>query len=198
MRTLLLPWAGLALVVALAGPLGGQEVQKVKVVEKKDGTIALTELKAKEKITPHLFDLDTSSVKKLYVFRNVNLHSRPIKVGGTTYKTGLTLLPGVELQYDLDRNYRDLSAVVGIDDETKAEGEGTLVIEGDKRQLASVPIVYKTVKDKNGRPTKPARPMRKLELNIKDVKQLTVRFTGKDELNSLSLNVSLADAKVKK
>jgi hypothetical protein len=200
MRTWLLGAGSLVLVAALAEAAQAQVAEKVKVVEKKAvEVIYLSSLTPrKTNITPNLFDKGTASADKWYVYKDINLHMKPIKVGGTSYRYGLTLLPGVDLEYDLKGTYRDLTAVVGIDDDTKAEGEGSLVIEGDGQELARVPIVYRTVKGKDGKPMKPERPMKKVTVNVKDVKTLKVSFKAKDDLNGLSLNVSLGDAKFNK
>jgi hypothetical protein len=188
MRTWLLGAGSLVLVAALAEAAQAQVAEKVKVVEKKAvEVIYLSSLTPrKTNITPNLFDKGTASADKWYVYKDINLHMKPIKVGGTSYR------------YGLKGTYRDLTAVVGIDDDTKAEGEGSLVIEGDGQELARVPIVYRTVKGKDGKPMKPERPMKKVTVNVKDVKTLKVSFKAKDDLNGLSLNVSLGDAKFNK
>ena len=111
---------------------------------------------------------------------------------------GLTLVPEVELTYDLKGDYREFSAVVGIDDESKGEGEVTLIIEGDGKELTSIPIVYRTEKTKTGEPRKPPKPFKVVRLNIKDVQKLKVILRPRDELNGLSINVSLGNAKVNK
>jgi len=150
--------------------------------------------KTKTTTTPSPFE----KVDKWYVFADNSLNMTPIKVGGTSFRQGLTLLPDVELEYQLGGSYRQFEAVIGIDDETKAEGEGTLEIEADNKVIESIPIVYKTEKGKNGEPTKPARPFKKVSLNIKDVNVFKIRFKAKDDLNALSISVSLGDAKVTK
>jgi hypothetical protein len=135
---------------------------------------------------------------KWYVYKDSNLNGTPIKLGGTSYRFGLTLLPDVELIYDLQGAYRQFDAVIGIDDDTRAEGEGTIEIWGDNRKLETREIVYRTEKGKNGEPVKPAKPSKKVSLNVKDVQKLKVIFKAKDELNGLSLSATLGDAKVNK
>jgi len=135
---------------------------------------------------------------KWFVYKDTNLKNQPIKLGGATFAKGLTLLPEVELTYNLRGEYQEFSATVGIDDETNAEGEVTLVIEGDGKELTSIPIVYKTEKSKTGEPKKPAKPVKPIVLNIKDVQKLKVILRPKDELNGLSISVSLGNARVNK
>jgi len=133
---------------------------------------------------------------KWFVYKDSNLDLKPIKLGGTSYRYGLTLLPDVELQYDLGGNYRQFDAVIGIDDETKAEGEVKLEIWGDNRKLDTIEVSYRTEKGKGGDLSKPARPAKKLTLNVKDVTTLKIIMKSKDELNGLSFGLSLGDAKV--
>src|SRR5262249_51521197 len=69
-----------------------------------------------------------------FVYRDTNLNNKTIRLGGVNYPKGLTLVPEVELTYDLKGDYREFSAVVGIDDESKGEGEVDLIIEGDGKE----------------------------------------------------------------
>jgi hypothetical protein len=155
---------------------------------------------AKTDITVNSFDAKDKlgPEHKWYVYKDSNLQGTPIKVGGTSYRSGLTLLPDVELVYNLNGDYRQFDAVIGIDDETKAEGAGSVEIWGDNKKLETVEINYRTEKGKNGEPVKPAKPSKKVSLNVKDVTNLKIIFKAKDELNGLSLSVSLGDAKVNK
>ena len=148
-------------------------------------------------IKPNPFDTGEAR-DRWFVYKDANLSNKRIRLGGVTYNKGLTLLPEVELTYDLKGEYREFSATVGIDEETRAEGEVTLVIEGDNKELASIPIVYRTEKTKTGEARKPPRPIKLINLNIKDVQRLKVILKAKDELNGLSMSVSLGNAKVNK
>jgi hypothetical protein len=136
--------------------------------------------------------------EKWYVYPDTNLDKKLIKLGGATFNKGMTLLPDVELTYDLRGDYREFAAMVGIDDESKGEGDVTLVIEGDGRELTSVPISYLTVRTKTGEPKKPPKPVREVKLNIKDVQKLKVILRAKDELSGLSISLSLGNARVTK
>jgi len=189
--------------VIIETPAGAQMEFKAEQIAQLDYTRGRLDylsamLPAKTTITPNAFESGKDKVDKLYIFKDNSLNMTPIKVGGTSYRQGLTLLPGVELEYELGGQYRDFSAVIGIDDETNAEGEGKLEILADNKVIETVDIVYRTEKGKGGEPTKPARPVKKVNLNLKGVENLTIRFTPKDDLNGLSLSVSLGDAKVNK
>jgi len=100
------------------------------------------------------------------------------------------------VEYELDGKYRQFDLIVGIDDETKAEGEVTLEITGDGRKLDTIEIVSRTTKNDKGEPVPPTRTPKKLSLNVKDVTTLKVTLKAKDELSGLSISVSLGDAKV--
>jgi hypothetical protein len=148
-------------------------------------------------IRPNPYDTGEAR-ERWFIYKDTNLYNKPIRLGGASFAKGLTLLPEVELTYDLKGEYREFSATVGIDDETKGEGEVALVIEGDGKELTSVPIVYRTEKTKTGETRKPPRPVKTVTLNIKDVQKLKVILKAKDELNGLSMSVSLGNAKVNK
>jgi len=148
-------------------------------------------------ITPNPFD-DQGPTGKWYVYRDSNLNGTPIRLGGTSYRQGLTILPDVEMTWELGGAYRQLEAVVGIDDETKAEGEVTVTITADNKELQKIPIVSRTTRGKNGEPVAPVRRAEKVALNLKDVTTLKISVKAKDELSGLSIGVSLGDAKISK
>lgn len=150
----------------------------------------------KTDVTPGPFD-DKGKEGKWYVYRDSNLDNVPIRLGGTSYRQGLTILPDVDLTWDLGGNYRQFEAIVGIDDGTKAEGELVVTVSIDNKETV-VPIVSRTTKGKNGEAIAPARPAQKLSLNVKDATTLKISVKAKDELSGLSISVSLGDAKVSK
>jgi len=132
---------------------------------------------------------------KVFVYRDTSLKHTPIKLGGTSYRRGLTLLPTVELDYDLDGKFRQFEAVVGIDEQTGAHGHVTLEVWGDNNKLQSIDVEFLPKTDK-GQTILPVRKNTKVSLNVKDVKTLTLKLIPKDELNGLSIGVSLGDARV--
>jgi hypothetical protein len=157
----------------------------------------LSALEAGVEIKPSIFD-DGEAKERWFVYKDSSLENKPIRLGGATFPKGLTLLPGVELTYDLKGNYQEFSATVGIDDGTNGEGEAVLTIEADGKVLKSMPIVYRTEKGKTGEARKPPRPAEAIALNIRNVNTLKISLKAKDELNGLSINVSLGNAKVSK
>ena len=133
---------------------------------------------------------------KWFVYKDNSLNLTPIKLGGKRYDTGLTLLPDVALEYGLNGNYSRFDAVIGIDDDTRAEGEVTLEIWGDNKKLDTIAITCRTTKNDKGEPVPPTKPVKKTSLNVKNVQTLKLVLKAKDELSGLSISVSLGDAKV--
>src|SRR5262249_26350875 len=60
--------------------------------------------------------------------RDANLEGGPIKLGGIEYKRGLSLHSTTEIEYDLDGEYRELKAKVGIDEQVGG-GEEPVVLK---------------------------------------------------------------------
>jgi hypothetical protein len=135
---------------------------------------------------------------KRFVYRDSNLDGAPIRLGGKAHRQGLTLLPDVEMTWALNGKYKRFDAVIGIDDETKAEGEVTVTIVGNNKELISVPVVSRTTKGKDGEPVAPVRRPRRVALDVTGVVQLKVIVKAKDDLSGLSIGVSLGDAKLTK
>jgi alpha-galactosidase len=61
----------------------------------------------------------------------------PITIGGTTYEKGLGVHAPSTITYFAGGDCTEVSALVGIDDETEGQGEATFEIWGDGEQLAS-------------------------------------------------------------
>jgi hypothetical protein len=123
--------------------------------------------------------------------RDLNLDDKPLHVNNTAYEKGLAVHAHTELVYDLNGDYREFRAIVGIDDDVKGVGRPVLVvIEADGQKLAEVTI-QRGVKDKAG-------PI-PLVRNVKDVKKLRIVVTHDPaEFLDLGLHVDLADAYVSK
>ena len=123
--------------------------------------------------------------------RDLNLDDKPLHVNNTAYEKGLALHATTVLEYDLNGDYREFRAVVGIDDDVKGVGRPVLVtVEADGQKLAEVTL-QRGVKDKSG----PVPLVR----NVKDVKKLRIVVTHDPaEFLDLGLHVDLADAYVSK
>jgi len=133
---------------------------------------------------------------KWFVYKDSSLNMTPIKLGPTSYRHGLTLLPGVELEYDLNASYRQFDAVIGVDEQTEARGHVTLEIQADNTPPEIVEIDLMPKLGKGGEVLKPAKKTVKVSLNVKNVKTLTLKLKPKDELRGLSIGVSLGDARL--
>jgi hypothetical protein len=116
--------------------------------------------------------------------RDRNLSNGPLVCGGTTYAKGLALHAGTALKYSLGGDYREMRAILGVDDSVETESKIEIVFEGDGREL---------YKGATGRKD----PPRTLAVDVRGVKELrvTVRAPGLFDTGS---QVNLADAKVSK
>ncbi len=178
--------------VAVTTPTGARITYKAETVSRLDYSAGKLDF---------LSDLDTVSVKQSsvldeegneqrHVYKDSNMGNPDlgdISLGGVAYKKGLTLRPQVELVYDLQGNYGELSAVIGIDDKVPtAEGPIELVIEGDGRAL-------KTIKFSD----KDARKFEVVKVNIKNVLRLRILVRSAGKFDNMK-HMALGDAKVSK
>jgi len=200
----------------------GNAIMAAKVEGKKDGVAVTTQCGAKLEFTnaqisqidytkgrldylsvmlpketnPKPLDPEESPKEKKYVYRDTNLQDKPIKLGGTSFRYGLTLLPDVELVYALNGGYRQFEAVIGLDDETNAQGDAVVEIWGDNRKLKTIKMPYRSEKDDKGAEIKPLKPHEKVSLSVKDVETLKIIFKASSRTNGLSMHASLGDVKV--
>jgi hypothetical protein len=121
-----------------------------------------------------------------HVYKDSNLNKTPLTLGGVAYPRGLALKPYVELTYDLKGEYRELSVVIGIDDNVSAAGGTTVIFERDGKELARETI---SSDDKVRHKT--------VTLNITDVQKLKIIVKSNDDFDT-SRHLDLADAKVSK
>jgi hypothetical protein len=119
--------------------------------------------------------------------RDENLEGGPIRLGGVVYKTGLSLHSTTELEFNLDGEYRELKALVGIDDDVPGE-DGPVVL---KIYADSVEVLKWTITRKDKERVRP------LNLAIKDVQKLKIVVTT-DDLLDLGKHLTLAEARVTK
>jgi hypothetical protein len=121
-----------------------------------------------------------------HVYKDTNLNKGPITLGGAVYAKGLAVKPFTELTYDLKGDYREFTALVGLDDNVSAAGKTILVIEGDDKELGTVEI---SSDDK--------KRFKPITLNIKDVQRLKITVKADGEFD-IARHLDLADAKVSK
>ncbi len=119
--------------------------------------------------------------------RDTNLDGGKIKIAGVEYKSGISLHSYTELVYDLDGEYRELKAMVGIDDEVGGDdGPTKLTIYADETEVVNWTI---TRGDK--------QRVRNLNVSVKDAKKLRIVVTTGDLLD-VGKHVTLGDARVTK
>ena len=137
--------------------------------------------------------VEKSDPEKWHVYMDTNPNKQRLVVGGTNFIKGISLLPRVELTYDLKGEYREFETVVGFDEGVSVANDAVviLLIEGDGKELAKLTISKKDKKN-----------FRNVLLNVKDVQKLKITVESESELDTLldqaSLHLALADAKVRK
>jgi hypothetical protein len=147
----------------------------------------LTWLSDLEPIRVHESFLDNNP---FHYKRDRNLEDGPIRLDNVTYARGLSLHATTELEYNLNGDYREFKAVVGVDDLIGGlPGPTVLRIEGDGKLLKELTLDRRDKVRHHD-----------LALNIKDVQKLRLRVApGGDGLRlDLGLHLDLADAKVSK
>jgi hypothetical protein len=124
--------------------------------------------------------------------RDKNLEgSGPIRIKGETYDKGLAIHATSSLEYDLDGDYRQFLASVGIDDAVGGvDGPIVLLIEGiNDREVKKLLEMTVTRHDKD--------KVRPVNLNIKDFTKLRITVSSGDLLD-LGKHLDLGDAHVSK
>jgi len=145
----------------------------------------LSELTPTKMVAKSNLDEDTRP-DQWHVYKDTNLNKGPITLGGAVYARGLAVKPFTELTYDLKGDYREFSALIGLDDNVSAAGKTILVIEGDDKELGTVEI---SSDDK--------KRFKPITLNIKDVQRLKITVRADGEFD-IARHLDLADAKVSK
>jgi hypothetical protein len=132
--------------------------------------------------------VEGSSPLGLTTFRRDNNldGTAPIQLGGKTYAKGLSMHHHCEVTIDLEGEYREFKAVVGVDDRITqgSDSPTVLKIEGDGKELLSLNVTRK-----DG-----AKP---ITLNIREVQKLRIVVTS-DDILGLGSHLALGDAKVSK
>lgn len=122
-------------------------------------------------------------------YRDRNPDGQPgLRLGKVTYTKGLTLFAPAKLEYELDGDFREFSAWLGVD-EKRDDGlpsPSKVVIAGDGRQLFAATV---------GATDEPKRVV----CNVKGVRRLRIEVSPPDGENIPNNRyVDLADAKVSK
>src|SRR5262249_23517199 len=94
--------------------------------------------------------------------RNKNLDGNKLRLGDKEYGKGLSLPAPTTLQYTLNGEFKEFSAVVGVDESVPGGSQAELIVEGDGRKLFSGEIKRKDAP-------------KQLRLNVKDVNTLTIK-----------------------
>jgi hypothetical protein len=124
-----------------------------------------------------------------HLFLDTSVEGRPLRLKGETYPKGIAAHAYTEIEYDLKGDYREFSAIAGLND-LDLEGRGTvyLVIETDGEKRLELSFSYE---DR-------AKRVQPIRLNIKDVQRLRIIIRSGDEVIDVGHRLDLAEAKVSK
>lgn len=131
-------------------------------------------------------NLDEGPTDQWHVYKDTNLNKGPLTLGGVVYSRGLAIKPHAEITWDLKGEYRELSFLVGIDDNVSADGKTILIVECDGKERE--PIEISSTDKKRFKP---------VTMNIKDVQKLKIIVKSDGEFD-VARHLDLADAKVSK
>lgn len=121
---------------------------------------------------------------RLTFLRDRNLEGNLLRLDGVTYQKGLWVFPDTSLTFNLNGEYREFKAMVGVDDRVSVANSTALVtIEADGRTVFSETV---TRKDKP----------KSITLDVKLVKQL--KLTVDRDALFLGNQVNFAEARVQK
>ena len=117
--------------------------------------------------------------------RDQNLDNQPIQLEGTAFAKGLVLHPSLTLVFDINGDYKEFKAVLGVDPNVQTPSDVKLIFEGDGRKL------FETEVKRGDKPIP-------ITLDVKKIKQLKISVTTAAGLFDYGNQVTLADAKVSK
>lgn len=141
----------------------------------------------------YLSEFELSRVKVVEVVkttgefkRDRNIDGSELRLAGKKYEKGLAMHADKDVTFDLDGEYREFKAVVGIDDNVPQGSDAPVVlrIEGDGKELLALNVTRK-----DG-----AKPV---NLNIKDVQKLRIIVRTGDMFDN-GKHLDLVNAKVQK
>jgi len=132
-------------------------------------------------------------------FNGERLQLRVVKDGKEQveqFDHGLFLPAPAQLLYKLNGEFDEFTALLGVDESAKSGG-GRITIEADGSVLLTADVSRTAVVIK-GRDEKAPRPVERIALNIKDVKELRIKVEPLNPLDIFGSHVNLADAKISK
>jgi hypothetical protein len=131
---------------------------------------------------------DDDKPEQQHVYKDVSFkpERKQIQLGGRVFAHGLVIRPYTEMVFDLKGEYREFTAVVGLEDGVGSDGPVEVVVEADNVELASLKF---DAGDK--------KRFQEVKRNVKDVQRLRIVVKSGD-LFDLGKHAVLADAKVTK
>ncbi len=116
--------------------------------------------------------------------RDQALEGGPMRLGNRSYNKGLSMRSGTRLTYRLPGEFRELTALAGIDDRMNGGGDVELSIDGDGRRLWT------------GKISGAARPVA-LQVDIRGVRDLTIVVDYGEDLD-IADHLDLVEARISK
>ncbi|MBL8797995.1 MAG: NPCBM/NEW2 domain-containing protein [Planctomycetia bacterium] len=117
--------------------------------------------------------------------RDRTIDGGKLQINGQKFDKGLFLPAPTKLEYKLDGEYTEFSAVVGVDEVVRGKSHVRLIVEGDGKELFAEEF-------KRQDKSKPVK------LNIKDVQTLRISVEPVEPLAVFGSHLNLADVKISK
>lgn len=135
-------------------------------------------------INPRILEERPVEVGASELRKDRNPNDGPLQLGGQKYPRGLSLFAPMVLAYPLGGDYKEFTAILGVDDNVDGNTHVKVVIQGDGRELFAQEI------KKNDKP-------KEIRLNVKDVQELVIKVHPVG-LFPIGQHLNMADAKVTK
>ena len=139
----------------------------------------------------NLSDLSPVSFKSYDMFnkqyplkKNLSVSGRKLSLGNKKYTNGIGVHAIAEITYDIDGKFSKFVSLVGINDEASSKGSVVIQIIGDGKILKKIPAL-----------TRKGKPI-KLNINVKDVKKLTIKVLPGDSNVTVGDHVDFVNAKL--
>jgi hypothetical protein len=117
--------------------------------------------------------------------RDRTIDGNKLKMEGKPYDKGLFLPAPTKLEYRLDGEYTEFSAIVGVDELVRGKSHVRLIVEGDGKEL------YAEEFKRNDK-------SKSVKLNIKDIQNLRISVEPVEALAVFGSHLNLADVKISK
>ncbi|MDO4551236.1 MAG: NPCBM/NEW2 domain-containing protein [Planctomycetia bacterium] len=112
---------------------------RIAQIDFSDGRIIyLSSLKPESVLwTPYLSLQKFSETRAQYYEPRMDrsINGNPLKLQGQTYARGICMTSQTEITFRLPENYTRFQTIIGLDDEVRPNGDVTVIIRGDEKEL---------------------------------------------------------------